>query len=154
MRCYKSGYAELIDRRVPTYARMINDNQKLWLLKECLVEDYRISLNLDSQSGMFILPGKYTFSSDLRAPELLAKGVEIMRSMLKPAIEDLLMRRKTGSSESEVTDFALMQSILETSMDPSWEPGTQQMSQEEHLAVAERLFHNSNSAQIAVTTAR
>jgi hypothetical protein len=41
------GYAQLIDGRVPIYYRL-SDQEKLWMLKECLVEDYRISLNMQS----------------------------------------------------------------------------------------------------------
>lgn len=144
------GYAQLIDGRVPNYLRL-SDSKKLWMLKECLVEDYRISLNLGSENGMFILPGKYTFSSDFRVPELLNKGVEIMRRMLQPAIENENMRRKTGSFENEMTDMTLMRSILEASMDDSWVPGQQRMTLQDHYDVSARLLSNTTRKQTAAT---
>lgn len=148
----ENGYAQLIDGRVPIYCRL-PDDKKLWLLKECLVEDYRISLNLNTENGMFILPGKYTYGADFREPSLLNEGVDIMRRMLKPAIENETMRRKTGSvpSESEITNFALMHSILEASMDNDWTPGQQQMTIEDHHAVSERLLYKTSNNQIAAT---
>ncbi|WP_144027338.1 hypothetical protein [Paenibacillus selenitireducens] len=148
----ENNYAELIDGRVPNYFRL-SDEKKLWMLKECLVEDYRISLNLDSENGMFILPGKYTFSADFRAPELLKDGVKIMRRMLQPAMENESMRRKTGSvpSESEMTDIALMRSILEASMDENWVPGQQRMTIEDHHAVSDRLLMKTIKNQVAIT---
>ncbi len=146
------GYAQLIDGRVPIYFSL-SDEKKLWMLKECLVEDYRISLNLSSENGMFILPGKYTYAADFRVPELLNKGVEIMRRMLQPAIENEKMRRKTGSvpSENEMTDIALMRSVLKASMDDSWTPGQQHMTIQDHHAVSQRLLSKANQDQIAVT---
>jgi hypothetical protein len=147
------GYAQLIEGRIPIYFGL-SDEKKLWMLKECLVEDYRISLNLDSENGMFILPGKYTFSSDFRAPKLMNKGVEIMRRMLQSALENKNMRRKTGSSGSEMADFALMHNILEASMDDSWTPGQQRMTLQDHNAVSTRLLRKETRKQIAVTIDR
>lgn len=146
------GYAQLIDGRVANYYRL-PDERKLWLLKECLVEDYRISLNLDTENGMFIMPGKYTFSADFRAPSLLKEGVDIMRRMLKPAIENKSFRRKTGSvqTEREETDFDLMRSILEASMDDNWTPGQQRMTTEEHHEVADRLLIKATKSHVAIT---
>lgn len=146
------GYAQLIDGRVPIYFGL-PDEKKLWMLKECLVEDFRMSLNMDTENGMFILPGKYTFSSDFRAPKLLNKGVDIMRSMLRAAMENENMRRKTGSApaEREVTDLGLMRSILEASMDDNWTPGQQRMTIEDHHAVSERLLIKATRSQIAIT---
>jgi len=147
-----NGYAQLIDGRVPNYFGL-SAEKKLWMLKECLVEDYRIFLNMNTESGMFILPGKYTFASDFRNPELLNKGVDIMRRMLRPAMEIENMRRKTGPipDEQEVTDLSLMRSIFEASMDDNWTPGQQRMTIEDHLAVSERLLRNSSKSEIAIT---
>jgi len=149
------GYAQLIDRRVPNYYGL-NDERKLWLLKECLVEDYRISLNLNTENGMFILPGKYTFSTDLRAPRLLKDGVNIMQRMLKPAIENTTMRRRTRSNlaEREKNDLDLMLSILEASMDDNWTPGQQRMTIEEHHAVIQRLEVKESEKQVSASLAK
>jgi hypothetical protein len=148
---YEHGYAQLIDGRVPIFWRL-SDEKKLWMLKECLVEDYRISLNLITENGMFILPGKYTYSADFRAPNLLNEGVDIMRRMLQPAIEHTNVNRKTGSDpiELEVTNVALMRTILEASLDDSWTPGQQRMTDEDHHVVAHRLLNRETRNKVAV----
>ncbi|MDC0764139.1 hypothetical protein POF51_25810 [Brevibacillus sp. AG] len=146
-----NGYAQSLEGRIPGFKDAFTDEQKLWLLKECLVEDYRISLNMASNDGMFILPGKYTYGADLRVPDLLSEGVEIMQRMLRPALEDENIKRKSGTYEGEVTDFAVMQSILKASMDDNWTPGQRRMSIEDHIQVTARLYDKAHKRQIAAS---
>src|SRR5690606_34815965 len=110
-------------------------------------EDYRISLNMESENGMFILPGKYTFAIDFRAPDLLAEGVSIMRNMLKPVFEDETIRRKTGSSRSEheLTNLAVMQNALCASMEDDFVLGRPNMTDYDHYNVAARLSAKSTT---------
>ncbi|WP_175537587.1 hypothetical protein, partial [Mycobacterium tuberculosis] len=71
----ESGYMFNIDKRIPLFDKD-SAAVKLHILKEALVEDYRISLNMSSERGKFILPNKFCFSGDFQNPDLLEEGVD------------------------------------------------------------------------------
>lgn len=143
------GYTHIIDRRVPIYHRM-TDEDKLWMLKECFVEDYRMSLNLNSSNGMFILPGKYTFAADICNQAILVEGVNTMRRMLsEEAMEPERKQDGTSIGEQETTDSDLMYSIFEASLSDDWTPGESKMTESEHHDVAFRLLFKEKKQEVA-----
>lgn len=79
------GYLHCVEKRYPNFAS-VTAREKVHILKESLVEDYRISLNMEHERGKFILPNVFCFTGDFQDPRLLNEGVDIMKRMLKSPI--------------------------------------------------------------------
>ena len=94
-----NGYYDIVEMRVPNFEDK-PPLEKVWILKESLVEDYRISLNLSENSGTFILPNKFCHFGDFQMPELLEEGVRIMKDMLNNQISTAV-KRTASSSEMD-----------------------------------------------------
>ncbi|WP_150266154.1 hypothetical protein [Paenibacillus tepidiphilus] len=79
------GYLHCVEKRYPYFVGL-TAIEKIHILKESLVEDYRISLNMGYERGKFILPNVFCFSGDFQDPSLLSEGVDIMKRMLNNQI--------------------------------------------------------------------
>jgi hypothetical protein len=109
-------------------------------------------LNVTAKEGLFILPIKYNFAGDLCVPELLEEGRYIMQQMLKPAMENKSMFRKTETILHDEHDLKDMRDIHKAALQDSWSPGQHRMSDEDHIAVYSRLAHKNVERQVASTT--
>ncbi|MFF0828906.1 hypothetical protein ACFYU8_18220 [Brevibacillus sp. NPDC003359] len=128
---FEAGYAELLDRRSSEfYGASIDD--KVYLLKESLVEDYRIWLNMLDRRGKFILPNLNTFYADFEDPSLLEEGVAIMKKMLSKAMNGQASLRKSGFSQ-EPDRVAAAERIYSAAKRAKWKPGQPRMTTEDHL---------------------
>lgn len=135
---FESGYAQLMDKRSPEF-RYATAMEKVYLLKECLVEDYRIWLNMKDKNGMFILPNTNTYYADFIMPNLLHEGVRLMKEMLKDAINNSLQNDKTNKFSGEPNRIFRSVEIYEKALSTNWKPGSDTMSEQEHLKVMEEL---------------
>lgn len=131
--CYlwflESGYLELVDLRYPNFENL-NPLDKLTELKESLVEDYRISLNLEAHNGMFILPSKVCYLGDFQIPELMYKGVEIMKEMLSGAINGQERKKAGGQSAHELDTLEYGNKLRQRLKTSGWMAGTSRMTAE------------------------
>lgn len=94
------GYLHCVGKRYPKFAG-VTPIEKVHILKESLVEDYRISLNMEHERGKFILPNVFCFSGDFQNPSLLNEGVDIMKRMLNNQIATV--NQKPASFQEEDT---------------------------------------------------
>lgn len=136
----ESGYLRSVVKRIPDFLSL-KDEVKLHFLKESLVEDYRISLNRKNNHDMFILPNRYTYRSDFELPDLLEEGISMMEKILQPAINGNAQVRKSGFKvESEIDTLkAIEDTRRRIARNPNWVPGSITMTEEDHMAVIERL---------------
>lgn len=135
---YYSGYADLMDRRSPEYHKTEDVMQKVYLLKESLVEDYRIWLNMEHKNDMFILPNVNTFLGDFCEPSLLQKGVSCMKKMFNSYIKQ---KGSTGITDYsfEPNRVARGKEIVRSAQNSNWEPGKASMTTADHLAIIKQL---------------
>lgn len=145
---YENKYAHNVDKRYPDFKSLTPDD-KIYVLKECLVEDYRISLNQETENDMFILPNVITFHGDFNNPNLLEEGVSIIKDMLKPVVENKAKLRKLGFS-SEIDTVKAIHEINNRARRTNWTPGTPSMTDEDHLEVIRQL--ESAHSHVAVTS--
>ncbi|CAG7651375.1 hypothetical protein ACFQI7_27380 [Paenibacillus allorhizosphaerae] len=122
-----SGYLDLVDLRYNDFASL-EPLDKLTELKESLVEDYRISLNLQANNGMFILPNKVCYFGDFQLPELMYKGVEVMKEMLKGAIGGQAGKRAGGQSAHELDTLAYGRKLRRRMAASDWAAGKPSMT--------------------------
>jgi len=144
---YTNGYAELMNCRSPEFSGA-DVLDKLYLLKECLVEDYRIWLNVKEKSGMFILPNTNTYYGDFITPNLLEDGVKLMEEMLKPVINGSLRNDQTEKSSGEPSRIIRGDQIYKKALSTNWKPGSDLMSKEDHLQVIEDLKGLKNAKEL------
>ncbi|WP_341357483.1 hypothetical protein [Rossellomorea sp. y25] len=137
---HDNGYTKLLNLRSPEFAGA-TDKDKIYLLKESIVEDYRIYLNMLEKNGMFILPNINTYQGDFRNPNLLIEGVRCMKSMFEEFIkQEKGMSDQNQSSTSQEPDrIKRGKEILETSEALDWYPGKNRMTEEDHDEVIKRL---------------
>ncbi|KWX80690.1 hypothetical protein AMQ84_02700 [Paenibacillus riograndensis] len=121
------GYYEIVDRRVPGFSEM-NIFEKLLVLKESLVEDYRVSLNIKAERGKFILPNKFCFTGDFEKPNLMNEGVEIMKRMLDDQISDTRHRSASSSDYDSLKAIAVIQ--RRRRRNPNWVAGESSITTE------------------------
>ncbi|WP_379145874.1 hypothetical protein [Paenibacillus sp. sgz500992] len=140
----ENDYTSNVDARNPKYYHA-SAQKKLHFLKESLVEDYRIYLNIMAESGMFILPNKYNFAGDFCEPELLKEGMMIMQQMLKPVLDKNSLFRKSSNASRDDMDVVAMREIHESSLQEDWVPGKRRMSANDHLAVYTSLLQKQTS---------
>lgn len=114
-----SGYLDIIDMRVPNFADK-PVQEKILILKESLVEDYRISLNLSENNGMFILPNKFCHFGDFQIPDLLKEGVRVMKEMLNSQIKTPVKRPR---SSSELDSLSVIREISREGFRTGWVAG-------------------------------
>lgn len=145
---YDNKYVHNIDKRFP-YFKSLTSKDKITKLKESLVEDYRISLNKNTENGMFILPNRISYQDDFVNPELLEEGVSIMKKMLKPALEGKAIRKIRYSSEID-TIQAIREARIRARRS-NWIPGTPSMTDKDHLEVINQLQDETTRSQAAVT---
>ncbi|MDG5788987.1 hypothetical protein QA612_16135 [Evansella sp. AB-P1] len=79
---YQNGYIDNVVKRYPGF-ESLSANDRLYILKESFVEDYRIYLNFNAINDMFILPNVVSFVGDFLHPELIYEGVRIMAKMIE-----------------------------------------------------------------------
>lgn len=134
----ENGYVENIEKRHALFS-LLNDTQKIHVLKESLVEDYRISLNQKGMNGMIILPNRFTYQKDLAHPEYLDEGVYLMNKTLKKAIDGVDKARIFSiDTESEIDTVKIIQENRRfRALYPNWSP--KKMTHADHMAVIERL---------------
>lgn len=123
----KTGYLDIVDQRYPSFANL-SPSDKLTELKEALVEDYRISLNLKADNGMFILPNKVCYLGDFQLPYLMYKGVDIMKEMLSPTF--VANKRAGGQSSPDVDSLVYIQKLRDRKSSTNWRAGTPSMTKE------------------------
>lgn len=145
---YEGKYVHNVDKRFPNF-KSLTDEDKVTMLKESLVEDYRIGLNMDAENGMFILPNMIAFYGDFIHPELLEEGVLMMRKLLEPAIHNRVKKGKAGFF-NEINRIKLADMVHGRAMHSDWAPGYPSMTEEDHHKVIQRLQMKSSRQEIAV----
>jgi hypothetical protein len=135
---HENGYTKLLNLRSPEFAGA-TDKGKIYLLKESIVEDYRIYLNMMEKNGMFILPNINTYQGDFRNPNLLIKGVRCMKSMFEEFINQEKNMSNQSNTSQEPDRIKRGKEILETAEALAWYPGKNQMTEEDHDEVIKRL---------------
>lgn len=142
---HKYGYTTLMNSRSPEF-KSTSDSQKVYLLKESLVEDYRIYLNMLEKNGMFILPNINTFEGDFRDPVLLIEGVRCMRNMFKDFISQEKGQIKQGGTSHEPNRVKRGIEIHAKALSTDWYPGKDIMTEVDHQNVISRLKSQENNA--------
>ncbi|MEX1029074.1 MAG: hypothetical protein WDZ91_03380 [Paenibacillaceae bacterium] len=145
---YESGYLEIVDKRIP-HLKRLEPMDQLYILKESLVEDYRISLNNDTENGIFILPNKICYSGDFQKPELLLEGVDIMRQMLRSIGHQ---STKGSTHHLEMNAIHAARIIEKARKGARWTPGTISITEQDVKHNIENLRNNSES-QVASSLA-
>ncbi|PGD07598.1 hypothetical protein COM34_14660 [Bacillus wiedmannii] len=135
----ENGYARLLSLRSPEFTQTSEPSEKLYLLKESLVEDYRIWLNFKDNNGMFILPNVNTYFGDFLEPSLLQEGVGLMKEMLKGAINNSLQIDDTKKFSGEPDRVLRGKEIYNKALSTNWKPGSDVMSEQDHLDVIKKL---------------
>ncbi|WP_141993234.1 hypothetical protein [Bacillus sp. B4EP4a] len=127
----ESGYLENLSYRIPNFETLL-PKDKVYYLKECLVEDYRINLNYQYFGGKIILPNKYAYRGDFANSNLMWKGLSIMEQMLKPAIEGQVGKRKLKkvSSDNELSLKVINHGLDALESKADWVPGTSKLSKQ------------------------
>jgi len=74
-----------------------------------------------------------------------------MKEMLKPALDNKTMFRKTGTILREELDLKDMSDIHIAAFQDNWSPGQRRMSDKDHLAVYARLSEKNVLNQVAAT---
>lgn len=74
-----------------------------------------------------------------------------MKQMLKPAMENKTMFRKTGTILRDELDLKDMRDIHKAALQDSWSPGQRRMSDDNHTAVYVRLTEKNAKLQTATT---
>jgi hypothetical protein len=143
---YETGYLKNVDKRFPNLGNWPPSDQ-VYILKESLVEDYRISLNLKAENGIFILPNKFCYSGDFQIPELMLEGVEIMSKMLRS--RELHGNRPT-IHHTELDAIEVGRYIENTRQRTRWTPGTPSLSDEDIFKNINKLRMNDTKLQVAV----
>jgi hypothetical protein len=113
------GYLHNVSARFPEFDKK-SASDKIVLLKESLVEDYRISLNTAATRGKFILPNKVCFSGDFQNPELLEGGIEIMKRMLRT---EKGIARRNPSSSPDLDSIQLIKAVRSSRRKSGWVAG-------------------------------
>ncbi|MES1042577.1 hypothetical protein [Peribacillus simplex] len=137
------GYTKLMNYRSPEFEGA-SDINKVYLLKESLVEDYRIYLNMLEKSGMFILPNVNTFEGDFRDPTLLFEGVRCMRNMFEDFIKQEKIQSKQSSTSQEPNRIRRGLEIHTKAQESEWYPGKNLMTEDDHQAVIRGLRMKEN----------
>jgi hypothetical protein len=142
---FETGYLRNVDLRYPGFGHLTAED-KLTELKEALVEDYRISLNMLSESGKFILPNKVCYAGDFIKPKLMYEGVEIMKEMLKPIIQGT---RQTTYSSEDLDTLSYVKKVRARRKEYSWTPGNPSMTEMDVMNDLQELKMNEARSQIA-----
>jgi hypothetical protein len=146
----ESGYADVVDRRIPNFFGSTLE-EKMIFLKESLVEDYRIWLNISAENGMFILPNRFCYKTDLYDINFMKEGVDIMRKMLEPATTGKAKLRKVGF-EPEINTLDISNRLDELhAANPDWVPGQRSMTRKDHEDVIKRLREKEYKQEVACT---
>lgn len=93
--------------------------EKLHILRESFVEDYRIGLNMKSLDGKIVLPNQYCFVADLMNPQLLQEGVRIVNIMLDEERRNELV----SSQDAERDRVKISQKYVDLALETDWSPG-------------------------------
>ncbi|PHF65983.1 MULTISPECIES: hypothetical protein [Priestia] len=127
----KSTYLYNISARIPNF-ETLDVKDKVYYLKECLVEDYRIYLNNRYFNGRIVLPNKYAYRGDFANSTLMWEGLSIMERMLRPAIEGEVSKRqlKKVSSDAELSLQAVNHRLDILEGKNEWVPGTSRLTAE------------------------
>ncbi|OPA78731.1 hypothetical protein BVG16_12860 [Paenibacillus selenitireducens] len=120
------GYYELVEMRMPGFENK-SALDKVWILKEAFVEDYRISLDLSDTNGKFILPNKFCHFGDFQMPELLSEGVKIMKKMIANQIGSSPSQRPTSSSEMD--SLEVIRRVSDEGFKTKWRAGQKRSNQ-------------------------
>ncbi|MEK4277666.1 hypothetical protein [Paenibacillus sp. FSL R7-0026] len=122
----EQNYIYNVANRVPNFLTY-NTQTRIHLLKESFVEDYRISLNMQSLNGKFILPNAVCVVGDLMTPELGVEGVRIVRNMLNDINNRTVNNNITGvdsfTQDMEHDRITISSVFFEAAFDSDWEPG-------------------------------
>jgi hypothetical protein len=137
-----SGYIENVDKRYYKFASLTIP-ERVYYLKESLVEDYRIWLNFEDKSGMFILPNSTCFYGDFLQPSLLEEGVSIMKEMLGPALNNQAKLGKKGIS-GEPDREKTARKIFNDTINSGWTPGAARMTRKDHLKELDEFQQTKN----------
>ncbi|MGZ4106123.1 MAG: hypothetical protein ACXVOI_02005 [Tumebacillaceae bacterium] len=130
----ETGYADIVSMRIPHFFDEPNE-EKIYLLKEAFVEDYRIGLNMAAENGIFELPNVYCFRGDFQEPELLNEGVNIVKKVLD---HNKQAKPTTfGVVEYEPDRVAAAERIMSKS--EGFDPYKSRMSYADHMAVLESM---------------
>jgi len=145
---YETGYLKNVIKRYP-YLEKNEPLDQITLLKESLVEDYRISLNLESGNDIFILPNKVCFSGDFQIPELMLEGVEIMKQMIRRT-ESYSKRRNIYNREMD--SIYIGRQIEAIRRHTKWIPGSTSITEKEILNNIKKLrMIEDVKTEVAVT---
>jgi hypothetical protein len=79
----------------------------------------------------------------------LEEGIYIMKKMLKPAMENNSMFRKTGTILRDELDLDDMVDIHKAALEDSWLPGQRRMLDRDHKAMYARLAEKTTMNQVA-----
>jgi len=111
----------------------------VYYLKESFVEDYRIGLNLASRESIFELPNAYCYHSDFKEPELLAEGVDIVKTTIRHFQTDAKTTKQAEMIyEAEPNRVAIIdRDIASGALD--FVPGQVKYTAEDHRRMLERL---------------
>ncbi|KGP81939.1 MULTISPECIES: hypothetical protein [unclassified Paenibacillus] len=120
------GYLDNVDKRYPVFGG-ISVWDKLHVMKESLVEDYRISLNIRTDRGKFILPNKFGFSGDFQNSEFLLEGVELMKRMLKGQLQ---VNARRPASSSDYDTIKAFHEVQQRRISSNWVAGTPSMTKD------------------------
>ncbi|MGE7111987.1 hypothetical protein [Lysinibacillus sp. NPDC047702] len=135
----EQGYVDILVKRSPEFLHTQNPHEKVYLLKESLVEDYRIWLNMENKDDMFILPNVNTFLSDFCNPTLLMEGVYCMKKIFNPYIKQ--GKKSTGTTDMsfEPNRVSRGKKIVELAESINWEPGIREMTEADHMEIIKQL---------------
>lgn len=139
-------YMQHIDKRFPDFGGLLA-MEKLLVLKEALVEDYRISLNMEAERGKFILPNKFCFSGDFQNPDYLYEGVDLMKRILYNQIVTPVRRPASSSDIDSITAF---HKVVQRRKSSNWRAGSLTLTKDIIDRDLEELEYSS-PAQAAAT---
>jgi len=147
----ESGYIYNVAKRLPNF-NTLNPKDKVYYLKECLVEDFRIHLNSKYHNGKIILPNKYAYRGDFADSKLMWEGMNIMEQMLNPAIQGTVGKRqlKKVSSENELSIMKINDRLDELESRATWVPGTSKLTEQDILNDLQTLGVFYNKKEVAM----
>ena len=139
-----SDYVGNISQRCPYFKATPDIKEKMYYLKECFVEDYRIGLNIQDRNGKFILAGKYTAFADLKDPSLLMEGVGIVEKMIAQADAERMLHRNKDvfntEREAETNRVEAWYGMHKLILDTNWTPEDGIMSDRECEELLDKAF--------------
>lgn len=117
----ESNYLYNVSSRYPGFKNNKSIPEKVTILKESFVEDYRIGLNMKSINGKMILPNSQCVFGDLMEPELMIEGVAIVKKMINE-IETQFSSYEMKSHENEYDRINSLFELDDQIESTDWKP--------------------------------